>query len=418
MRTLPEPSNFNICWTGLPLHEPIRIRGELPPARINSLTIYPRASSDPPATLDLETLPQTSTVGRERMIDVVLTSSPSSSPSTASSTSKEKDSDNQLYRRGVLTYPDHWKGGFIALRNFSVPNGTRVVTPEITRLRDGKILRKSEVLVAGITSITNVELNKVRRVLLFNLLSCFACFYFSILPTLELILTVHFMGALIGYLCSSSFFYLGMKGLAKHIQTISPVPHELKLADIEHASTASQPSQEHRYWLMKYNTKKINYDLIIQFRIKSSYQKYWSLVVYDVYGIPIQQFVNLENVIWLNKNKKSEKKNEKEEEEECFISLRLTRFPPRSSDSSLVLQDQTIQDDMKAMTLKSPNILFGHSTIDITSVPIGYVIFRIVHPTTSKVIEYSQPTVKLAKTSKESDVSKDIHGGYFVDVMM
>lgn len=409
MRTLPEPSNFNICWTGLPLNESLRICGELPPSRINSLTIYPRGSSDPPVTLDIETLPKTKIIGNERMIDIILTSDDNNI------NNNHINNNNQKYRNGILKYPSHWQGGFIALRNFCVPNGTRIVTPQVTRLRDGKVLRKSEILVAGVTALTNNELNKVKRVIIFNIFSCLFSYYFSILSTPIQILAIHILGLIISYFLYSLLFYLGKQGLAQHIHKISPVPHELKLADIQHASSASQPSQEHRYWVMKYNTNKINYDLLIQFKIKKNYQKYWSLVVYDVYGIPIQQFVNLENIILINKNDKNHKDDENQE---FFITIRLTRFPPKYTDSSLILNDKTIKEDMERISSSSSNIIFGHSTIDITKVSIGYVIFRIVHPTTNEVIEYSSPSVKLARPCDESSVPKDIQGGYFIDVMM
>ena len=413
MRTLPEPSNFNICWTGLPLNEPLQICGELPPARINSLTIYPRASSDSPVTLDFHTLTKINKIGRERMIDIIIT--PSSSSSLFSTSNQ-----NQNYRSSILQYPNHWTGGFIALRNFCVPNGTRVVTPEIRRVRDGKIIRKSEILIAGITSITNKEIKKVQRVILLNLFSILFFYYQKIVNSLEFLLLIHLFGLFIGYLFYLFLFYLGKKGLIKHINQISSIPHEFKLANIENASTASQPSQEHRYWVMKYQLKKINYDLVIQFKIKQNYQKYWSLVVYDIYGIPIQQFINIENIILIKeeKNKTTNKKNEEDENQEYFITIHLTRFPPKHIESSLYINHPTIQEDMKRIQEKSSEIIFGYGTIDITKVPIGYVLFRIVHPTTNEVIQYSQPTVKLATPSTESSIPKDVQGGYFIDVMM
>lgn len=361
------------------------------------------------------------------MIDLILTSASSSSSSPPPPpTTTTKSGNDQTYRHGVLNYPNHWQGGFIALRNFCVPNGTRVVTPEITRLRDGKVLRKSEVLVAGVTSLTNVEINKVKRIILVNIFSCLLTFYyFKIHSDPKFIIFTHLIGLIIAYLFHSLLFHFGKKGLEKHIHTISPVPHELKLADIQNASSASQPSQEHRYWLMKYNIKKVNYDLLIQFKIQKNYQKYWSLVVYDIYGIPIQQFVNLENIIWVkndkNDNNNHDNNNNHEnhnENQDYFISIRLSRFPPKYTEASVVLSDKTIQDDIQLISSKSPNIIFGHSTIDISTTSIDYVIFRIVHPTTNKVIEYSQPTVKLARPSLDSAIPKDIQGGYFVDVVM
>ena len=55
-RTLPEPSNFNIVWTSLPLSMPLVIRGTVPPSRVNSISLYGKGSSEPPSSLDLETI--------------------------------------------------------------------------------------------------------------------------------------------------------------------------------------------------------------------------------------------------------------------------------------------------------------------------------------------------------------------------
>ena len=55
-RTLPEPSNFNIVWTSLPLGESLIIRGEVPPSRISSISIYGKGSSEPPSSLDIESI--------------------------------------------------------------------------------------------------------------------------------------------------------------------------------------------------------------------------------------------------------------------------------------------------------------------------------------------------------------------------
>jgi hypothetical protein len=53
-RTLPEPSNFNIVWTSLPLSTPLIIRGAVPPSRVNSISLYGKGSAEPPSSLDIE----------------------------------------------------------------------------------------------------------------------------------------------------------------------------------------------------------------------------------------------------------------------------------------------------------------------------------------------------------------------------
>jgi hypothetical protein len=52
-RTIPEPSNTNLVWTGLPLSEPMLIRGKTPPCRVSSISLYGKGSIDPPSTIDL-----------------------------------------------------------------------------------------------------------------------------------------------------------------------------------------------------------------------------------------------------------------------------------------------------------------------------------------------------------------------------
>jgi hypothetical protein len=388
MRTLPEPTNFNLCWTGLPLNEPLRIRGEMPPARINSITIYPRGSSNPPVTLDLSSLPSPTFPQQNRMIDITLTSSPSTEPSS--------QPQAKTSRCGILEYPKEWNSGFIAMRNFCVPNGTRVVTPEITRIRDGKVIRHSEILVAGITSLENVDMLKIQRILILNLfisLILLSSFHLSFSQT---------GGVIVMGLFLSNFFYhqlyrLGKKGLSQHLTEIAPHQHEFKLPDLQKASQASQPSLDHRYWIMRYDTRTINQsgvsvgagdDLLVQFKIQRNYQKYWSLVVYDEYGLPLPQFYNLENILHFPQNATlSSTHFDPNDTTQYFVTIRLTCSPPNPTDSAL---DE--RSNSKEENVSEPR---AYGMIDIRKAQVGYVIFRIVHPTCSEVIEFSAPKLKL-----------------------
>jgi hypothetical protein len=384
MRTLPEPTNFNLCWTGLPLNEPLRIRGEMPPARINSITIYPRGSPDPPVTLDLSSLSRASSPNQNRMIDITLTSSPSSDPTPS-----------QSHRCGVLQHPKDWKSGFIAMRNFCVPNGTRVVTPEITRIRDGKVIRHSEILVAGITALENVEMLKIQRILILNLfvsiiLSC--SFHFSLSQIGGAIM----LGLVLTKIFHRQLYQIGKKGLSKHLTDIAPHPHEFKLPDLQKSSQASQPSLDHRYWVMRYdsNAAAAGDDLLVQFKIQRNFQKYWSLAVYDEYGIPLQQFYNLENILHFPQNATSSSSSfDPKDKSQYFVTIRLTCAPPNLTDPALILP---MEEERSSNKETNSELTHAYGMIDIRKAKVGYVIFRIVHPTCSEVMEFSAPQLTLA----------------------
>jgi hypothetical protein len=401
MRTLPEPSNFNLCWTGLSLTEPLRIRGEMPPARINSITIYPRGSNDPPVTLDLSSLSFSSPpqVDRLRIIDIILL------PTTPSATTGDECCSftfEKNSRCGILRYPNHWTSGFIAMRNFCVPNGTRVVTPVISCLSDGKVLRESEILIAGITSLFNLELIKIQRVAVLNATMFLLCRLCDLSP--ELILFLLICGLFISSSLYRSLYGLGQRGLSKHMTEIAPHPHVFALPDIHKASQASQPSLDHRYWVMRYDLLSTEThsggegcDLLIQFNIQRNYQKYWSVVVYDPCGLPIPQFCNLENIIHLPQNATNAPALFDETDSSRYlVTIRLTRSPPKScTDSSLVVPSK---EEQREGTGESVGTAYG--TIDLQQVPVGFVIFRLVHPTSEEAVRYSAPRVSLTAPYK------------------
>jgi hypothetical protein len=401
MRTLPEPSNFNLCWTGLSLSEPLRIRGEMPPARINSITIYPRGCNDPPRTLDLSSLPFPSPPQphRHRIIDVILMPT-AASPNTDDSCSFSFD---QSSRCGILRYPNHWASGFIAMRNFCVPNGTRVVTPIISRLRDGNIVRQSETLVAGITSLQNKELFKTQRLALLNLLMGLVCFSCRLSP--QTIASVIILSLVLAVALYRSLYQIGQKGLAKHMTEIAPHPHVFCLPDIHKASQASQPSLDHRYWVMRYDLRpksgKIADDLMIQFQIQRNYQKYWSLVVYDQFGLPIPQFYNLENIVHFPQNAVNATAFDPNDTSKYLVTIRLTCSAPKAcTESSLVVHtDKEVSDGVTVVGATTATAAYG--TIDLRHVEVGYVLFRIVHPTCEEAVRYSAPRATLASPQKQ-----------------
>ena len=116
-------------------------------------------------------------------------------------------------------------------------------------------------------------------------------------------------------------------------------------------------------------------DLHIKGKIKTKNQKYWSITVYNEYGIPLPQIVFDENV------HKQPRKNE-----------------PDAYDYDVVITSSMgLQSNTKGIT-----------TIDISERPEmrkGYVLFRLVHPSNpiEEVEQYSTPVVEISPTtSKES----------------
>lgn len=232
------------------------------------------------------------------------------------------------------------------MRNYLVPPGTTVKvfvclsqkfainlitlkTPEIRRLSDGKIIRESQLIVAGpaSTSIscTAHTIRTVRRSLLINFCILLLCtiryghFLFTIplsflfiqipLPTKLASIATLFIS-----ICSMSLawfmyqlcFILGRNGLHKFSREMCPTENQFFLASLEQGSKASQPSRLHAYFFMRYNIPHSKSGLKVTFQIDPTLQKYWSMVVYDSYGLPLPAYVNDENV------KKTVKSNEGE----------------------------------------------------------------------------------------------------------
>ena len=343
MRTLPEPSNFNIVFTGMNYDKTLYVEGKLPPATINSITVYSR-SSEPPVTLDLSTL---NLVAHQRF-KVVL---------CRAEHAKFYKSLKSVGNAGLLTYPDHWEGGFIAMRNFSVQNGCRVTTPTVS-LEDGTVVRPPKALVAGVTAVKGVGIEKIIRVVVFNT-CCFVRWTNEDWPLVDRQIMIG--GLIAGYIFYIFLFFLGKLGMRKHGTKICPHLHEFRCPDVGEASKISQPSKEHRYWMMRYDMNSLSgCDLVVKVPMKVDGQKYWSLSVYDEYGLLIPQYVNIHNAPCIP--------NEKGEYE---INIRLTLTPKENGSETGV--------------------------IDMNDATRGYVIFRIVHPMLPNTETYSVPVASLAK---------------------
>ena len=364
MRTLPEPANFNVCFTGMDLAQPFRMEGALPPATINSLSVYSRTTPDPPVTLDLSTVK----LAPGKRFNVILAPAAISESAALKALRQPQGIENEG-EVALLSYPDHWEGGFIAMRNYAVQNGTRVLTPTVFSAFDGTVLRPPASLVAGLTAAKGLGLDKILRVVLFNTFCFFQWKTDNDWPVLQRQLLVG--GLLAGYCFYNLLFLLGKRGLFSHISKICPHMHEFNRPDDGEASKVSQPSKEHRYWLMRYDLTSpglTGSDVMVKVPMRSDGQKYWSLTLYDSYGLPLPQFVNMYNTTCSPTDKK-----------EFDISIRLTMNPK------------------EATITKNGVSSSAQATVDVTHAPVGYAIFRIVHPMLPTTDALSVPVASLAQ---------------------
>jgi hypothetical protein len=222
--------------------------------------------------------------------------------------------------------------------------------------------------VAGLTAAKGLDANKLLRVVLFNTL-CSIQWKDEVWPLLQRQVLVG--GLVAGYLFYNLMFLLGKRSLFSHISLICPHMHEFRRPDDGEASKVSQPSKEHRYWLMRFDMNSLSgSDVIVTVPMRSDGQKYWSLTLYDNYGLPIPQFVNIYNTSYCPSNKK-----------EFIIDIRLTLTPKEDAGTTTICTSVEAQ-----------------ATVDMTPAPSGYAIFRIVHPTLSTTDALSVPVASLAKS--------------------
>ena len=335
--------------------KPFVMEGAIPPAAINSISLYSRATSEPPVTLDISTL-KSKSGNRFKAVFA-----PSSTPeSELKSLVEEGDV-------GLLKYPDHWSGGFLAMRNFAVQNGTRVITPSVLAV-DGSVLRPPTSLVSGVTATREMDANKVIRVIIFNVLmfKLVSNLCHETWPAAQRIILLG--GLVMGYLLYDLLFFLGKRGLDKHISLICPHMHEFRQPNDGEAADASQPSKEHRYWLMRFDFESLmGDDILVSASMRSEGQKYWSLSLYDEYGIPIPQYANVFNTTYCPNDDGT-----------FNIKIRLTLSP-------------------KEPMIHTDNSSTASATIDMSKAPVGYAIFRIVHPTMKDTEVFSAPVASLIK---------------------
>lgn len=353
-RTLPEPSNFNIVWTGLTLKEPLLIKGALPMARFSSLSVYGVGSAETPNSIELS-----AKTDGNRAFDLVIT--------------PDGKEGYPVPSGAVVVSSNNWQRGFVSMRNYLVPPGTRVITPEIVRLSDGKVVRPAAAITAGPCGldlrdsqwkqafIKCIQINAV----------VFATNHFLFSQSLGTTapITVTLLGAVVGYVLYALCFIFGKKRLTQLTRDICKTQNAFHFASLEQGSKASQPSKLHKYWLMRHDVDRGS-EIKVTVKINPAFQKYWSLVVYDEYGLPLPQYVYDEN---------------------CFIKP--VASTAAGTGKGVYTVDIRLRHATSAAALTSND--GDANVVDVSACAKGYVLFRVNHPVGEHVVDFSTPLAEL-----------------------
>jgi hypothetical protein len=360
-RTLPEPNNFNLVWTRVPLDEDVVISGILPPSRMNSLTIYnAEKADDVPNSMELFS----------KQCNIVL--------------SKDR-------KKTDLEIDPKWRFGMIVIRNYLVPPGTMVNTPEIKCVKSGTILRPSQALPAG-APVLHLDFHNLLQKWKYFFLGNVAIWLINaylllstdivkinlIALTISDVVVVNLLLSLLGLLLAYGLyrlvFLLGKRRLSTFCHNFCE--HELnklRLCPLEKGAEGSQPSKLHTYYLMCFDIPAGN-ELQVTGKIDATRQSYWSLVIYDEYGLPLPTFIYDQNV-----NKLNEQKD-------------LYEFDIRMRNRGVHQQQQTAS--------------LTQTVVDVSKCSKGYVLFRLVHPRDDDVQHYSLPVTLLKSIEPEQASSQ------------
>jgi hypothetical protein len=382
-QTLPEPNNFNLVWTRVPISEDILVKGRIPPSRVSSLSVYGEGSDNVPRTIEL----YPNVDARNRLFEVIITKNPSAYAGQA----------NKL----IINCEKGWTHAMVVMRNYLVPPGYECYTPEISLVNDpSSVIRCHQQLVSG---APNLHLNKsdtCHRIMNFVTFNCFIwlingifsnCLFSkdSINNMFQNNILISMAGLIVCYLFHSFLYCLAKKRLKTFVKQFIHVNEENKLVltVLTESSKVSQPSKLHKYWIMKYNLAtnsrgnkgnkegSDDQEVSIQGKINTKYQKYWSCVIYDEYGIPLPQFVYDETV---------------------------HRIPLSSTKDEEVY---TYDIRLKKHGLVSSSLTDNTTSIDCSKSLKGYVLFRLVHPLDDAAVQFSSPTSSVISSSS-SEKSK------------
>lgn len=379
-QTLPEPNNFNLVWTRVPLDEDIIVRGKIPISRMSSWSVYGEGSDGVPNTIELHC--NVDPIHRD--FEVILTKNPKA---------YEDKSKNIL-----VVDTKEWKYGMCVMRNYLVPPGTEVYTPELITVsskdkHNPTIIRQSQQLVAGAATLhmdVSQYIKRIKQLLIANSL-IWLCNTFYGLITDNIIynnLIITFSGLGLFVIIYNLLYFIAKRNLHKFVKMFCNERNQLYLTSLKESSKASQPSKLHRYWIMNYSIKE-GEELRITGNILPSNQKYWSMVIYDKYGLPLPQFAYDENIHRIYKDSKEESSSE---DRVYSYDLRMKNYGKGGNKRPQNSSERKGSD----------------STIfDVSNAPKGYVLFRLVHPTHDAAAEYSHPKTELLTSSKNRNSKKE-----------
>jgi hypothetical protein len=370
-QTLPEPNNFNLVWTRVPIEKDVLVRGKIPFSRMSSWSVYGEGSDGVPNTIEL--CSNVDPVRRD--FEVILTKTP------------EKYSK----KSNILVIDTKgWKYGMCVMRNYLTPPGTEVYTPEIVSYENPQeVIRQPQLVVSGAATLHLDQAPFITRAC--GLFILHVIFWFLNLQTnlfttspdpnmanydwykviyFNLIISIYGMATFL--FLYHSLYWIAKKRLLSFVKEFCPQDNQLCLTSLRESAKASQPSKLHRYWIMKYSIP-LNHELSVQGKISTSNQKYWSMVIYDRYGVPIPQFV---------------------------YDLNVNRIPIKSAGNATAEEVYSYDIRMKNTGGQPAPPLSGSDAtdIDVSKAAQGYVLFRLVHPVNDQAVEFSSPVTKLLES--------------------
>jgi len=403
------------------------MKGRLPGARCNSFNIYGAGTSmgQAPSSMDAATVP----IDQDGTFTLIITQDDINTTKKALENHPECKGDKVSY----LVANKQWKMGFFAMRNYLVHPGSAILSPEIRRIADNSLVRASERLIAGPAGLVGIHSPLIRtltRMLTLHFIVFFLFHYFevtlsvlnlngctealqgsgvakcwtqglvgliSLSQPFERLCYVCCCSMLIAYLIIQLLYNSGRKGLKGVIMPMCKNTYNKFIhSSIEQGSEVSQPSQLHQYWMCPIELKN-NEALQIQMNINPDFQKYWSIVVYDEYGLCLPQYVH-DHLYLSNVDCNDAVTNGTEVNEACNPAGKMVSGRWEDNWKGKMTSGVHRRAPYKATILltNTKRSLVSNTSKDTLCVDIsdtrsglfsstckGYVLFRLVHPSTN-----------------------------------
>lgn len=350
-RTLPEPNNFNVVYTNLDLSKDVVITGKVPSGtRFSSISVYPAfgtkgspPSSNVPVSIDLSDITR-----EDGSFELEVVSENCREPSASTSRAHAGTSAEGSESASGVETPLHdgfgasqscqstpargdiqgsgrlssgkWKRGYMAMRNYLVPPGTRVVPPTVEEMRTGRLLRRADAQIAGALAYHNVRAAQVMGVfgmcwVLIRFLAIYVLLSFAFdnldvdpllarmlllprniilpnLPSLGRVTRNYAIGWMGAYLMRVILFFCGRMGLKRWMKSLKVGKNMLEYVSIEDGARVSQPSALHHYYVSILELTKKDIELHVDVWYRPDLVKYWSLIVYDRVGMPLGNYAS------------------------------------------------------------------------------------------------------------------------------